>query len=250
MKKSIDFNPIINIIEFNSSQGSQMMEFFVDTPTGCLTRKPLLIRLPTKFQQIELIVEGFEFFEKDSEGTEFITGDVFLITNGEQSGRILIASPQVIVNTKNTTRQKRKKSSTQIVRFLRKEIVDSWQNAFLLALDDYNSSISNDSTLNRNNSNPQSNPKGMNLNKFFPNIDGYFGNFIKLSICFLLIGFIGYMGLNIYGKAMQVQNTRSTNISLNPTALAQNQKDVVDETFKEMGIDRSKLTSDLSCFAE
>lgn len=246
MKKLDDFNPLVIINRLSNDS----MDIYVDVPSGSVTRNPKLLRLPSIFSQLELITEGFDSIEKNNEGVEFISGNVFLVIDNNYQDKILLTSPKIATVDKKSGFKKQRVSNSQTIKILRKEISDTWQEVFLIALERFNSSlplsISNVSNVQVNHQR-----RASTWNTPFPfNLSGIFGNFVKLSICFLLLSLLGYLCLNLYGKAMQVQNTRNTNISLNPTALAKNQTDVVDQTFKEMGIDRSKLTSDLSCFAE
>ena len=246
MKKLDDFSPLVIINRLSNDS----MDIYVDVPSGSVTRNPKLLRLSSVFSQLELITEGFDSIEKNNEGIEFISGNVFLVINNNDQDKILLASPKITTVDKKSGFKKQRVSNSQTIKILRKEISDTWQEVFTIALERFNSSsplsISNASHAQAN---PQRRASSGNT-PFLFNLSGIFGNFVKLSICFLLLSLLGYLCLNLYGKAMQVQNTRNTNISLNPTALAKNQTDVVDQTFKEMGIDRSKLTSDLSCFAE
>lgn len=246
MKKLDDFSPLIIINRLSKDS----MDIYVDVPSGSVTHNPKLLRLPSRFSQLELITEGFDSIEKNDEGVEFISGNVFLVIDNNDQNKMLLASPKITTVDRKIGFKKQRVSNSQTIKILRKEISDTWQEVFLIALERFNSSspltINSDSHAQAT---PQRKASSRNT-PFIFDLNGIFGNFVKLSICFLLLSLLGYLCLNLYGKAMQVQNTRNTNISLNPTALAKNQTDVVDQTFKEMGIDRSKLTSDLSCFAE
>lgn len=246
MKKLDNFSPLVLINRLPNDS----MEIYVDVPSGSLSRNPKLLRLPSFFTQLELVTEGFDLVEKNDQGVEFISGNVFLVIDNNDQSKILLSSPKITTVDKKVGLKKQRISNTQTIKILRKEISDTWQEVFLNALERFNSispiTLSNESSTQLN---TQRKASSRNKRSIFE-LNGFFGNFVKLSICFLLLSLLGYLCLNLYGKAMQVQNTRNTNISLNPTALAKNQTDVVDQTFKEMGIDRSKLTSDLSCFAE
>lgn len=241
MKKIDGFQPSISIQRIRNG----ILSIFVDTPEGCLSRTPRLIYLTDTSTQIEIIVEGFDSFEKNESNDEYITGRVsLLVFEGNSSKSYLLATPKVTLTETNSRIKKQRQSRTANLFSLRKQVSDIWQDCFVYALD----SICNNESTNINLQKTQNRTSNNKTN--FLDANGFFGNLIKISVCLLFLFLIGFLGLNIYGKAMQVKNIKDTSTSLNPNALAKNQQDVVDETFKQMGIDRAKLTSDLSCFAE
>ena len=61
-----------------------------------------------------------------------------------------------------------------------------------------------------------------------------------------------YMGLGLYEKKISVDNqvNSSLNLSMDAKQLTQNDDQAMDKMFREIGIDRNALSSDLSCFSE
>lgn len=224
------------------------LEIFIDTPTGSDQRTPKMLRLKDgleEFSQLELTFEGFEGLNKNTYGQEILSGFIYLILKSESAHeKILLASPDLTVSKYKQGYKRNKVSNTANFNELVKELKKEWQFAFSEALDNASpvqqlAAPHNSSQYKKKNKSPI----------YFEN-SNIFSSIVKIIIVVLLLSGVAYLGLTAYGKALQVETTRNTALSLNPSALAKNQKDVVDETFKEIGIDRSKLTSDLSCFAE
>lgn len=246
--RKLDYSSPDMFINRISIDGSDYLEIFVDTPIGSVSRTPKMIRLKDEFSQLELSFEGFESLSKNTDGQEVISGDIYIIAKYKlREQKHLLASPILTVSKKRQGYKRKKISNTASFLQLTKEIKTDWQSSFSEALDN----VSNTTPLYS----PTKPPEGTKLKKRnrssdFWDFSGFYGGFVKLISVFLIISGIGYLCLSIYGKALQVETTRNTALSLDPEALAKNQKDVVDETFKEIGIDRNKLTSDLSCFVE
>lgn len=247
MRKLDNFSPEI-LINRLSIDSCNYLQVFVDAPTESSLRSPKIIRLEDTFSEIELDFEGFDMISKNSHGQEFISGDIYLVSKYEATERkYILASPKILTLEKHQSHKRKKISSTASLIQLSKEIKSEWQASFADALDDASTPISRSATPI---SSKTMDAKWKNKITDFFSLSGPLGIFVKIVLTIMILNATGYIAISLYNKTLQAKNIKNTAQSLDPVALAKNQTDIVDETFKEMGIDRNKLTSDLSCFAE
>lgn len=246
MRKLENPTPDISIHRL-SVDNADYLEIFIDTPSGSKTRTPKLFRVSDDFTELTLSFEGFDSFNKDASGQEMISGDIYMTATYASASKVSkykLASPSMLINTQKQSYKRNKISNTASLIHLSKEIKSEWQAVFSDALDNVVCANTPTQPMNKTRQNKVIAP----IKPF--EISGTFGVFLKTIFSILMLILLAYVCLSFYNKTLQVKATSSTVLSLNPEALAKNQKDVVDETFKEIGIDREKLTSDLSCFVE
>lgn len=179
--------------------------------------------------------EGFDTLQGDE--NPFLKGNLYIVTKSKfDSKKTLIAEPYIpIVLTKV-------KNQSIAFQELRQVIIESFHNEFYRALNNIEAPRSQLITLHSTQSAPG---KAFSFNDFVGGKSKYIlYSFVGLIFC--------YMALGLYEKKISVDNqaNSSLNLSMDAKQLTKTDDEAMDRMFKDIGIDRNALSSDLSCFSE
>lgn len=185
----------------------------------------------SKVSSISLVFRCFDFASKDKKNSKFVDGELFLnleyFDNSKDLIKILDIREKIFESGKD---------ESYLVSLLKKEMVNKWQYSFNESYIDFLNGEKNVETLTKVSSNKKNKIK-INLKKI--------PLFIVL-VCFSVISITGYA----YLKKSENSKMSKADLSTDPQKLAESQKKALDQTFSELGIDREKVDSDLSCFQE
>lgn len=239
--KAINFTPRIDLI----LQGKDLLiltNFYTKPGNQHAYFKSDLIKLLNYDEVTEISLEvddGFDTLQGDE--APFIQGKIYILSKSNGiNGEIrttLIAEPHIpILQTKV-------KNKSVAFQELRQSLINTIHEEFYQAINSIEQApTSKETHITKQHSAPLS----------VLNILDFSGNKIK----YLTYGIFGlafcYMGLGLYEKKISVDNqvNSSLNLSMDAKQLTQNDDQAMDKMFREIGIDRNALSSDLSCFSE
>lgn len=126
----------------------------------------------------------------------------------------------------------------------KKRIESSWQQVFKSALANI-SKLTQIQDQHSPSSIKSSGWRGAFLNQFGPQAG--IGLYLKTGILFLIAAFLL---LAVISKAMNMFMPQTNTNPLDATALVNDHENTMNKIYDDLGIDRSKLSDDLSCFSE
>lgn len=192
-----------------------------------------MFRIDKNIQTLNLSFSGFDTIFKNREGRESVVGDVFLnLTNNEVQSSIHLAELDLSLSTK---RKGKSESSSQNLINIREEIKKRWQESFS---ENYIEDFGKSNFLSSNGGDTVVNKNWLTSKNILV--------LLTVLVVFVLLFKFVTSDIKLNTQAAQPESKVSTD----PKVLAQNQKEALDQTFKELNIDRNKITSDMSCFQE
>lgn len=234
--------PTIKIIEPNSLL--EDFGFFLDT--RCDANKTpkaslLFIKNLQTCSELSMVFEGFDYLDSNPNGKKYLNGKVFIRQIYEkQPVMTLIANPRYSVDL-NTAVQ----SEVALVRELKAAITKTWITTFNDALEANSKSIQPITTSTKTSSKhhpSRSQQITTPIGKFCKR--KYFGYVVLGATIILFNGFMWSKSTSHISK----QNQPYALANAEQMAIEQDQ--ILNNAFKEIGIDREKLASDMSCFTE
>lgn len=226
--------------------GVDAINIFVDTTSDIdLNRQPknISVRNSNSIIESQLSIQGFDTIEKIN-GHEIMKGEIYLSIKRFDGSKedILLHSPHI--NTCRLTSEK--KSKTLQLEDFRKEVNKLWQDAF------YHSFAlkSEANEVNKLITTPF--PKSQSLlTELLASLRNLKPKGITkiLIYCFCIFAIL-VMGLNLYEKSLKVKAQYNANKAVDPSMLVSEHDEILNKAFADMGIDRSKISNDLSCFSE
>lgn len=226
-----DLDPILTVLIKSTASGNQTS---------------ILLKL-LKYKSItsmKLCFEGFDYFD-ETNNQKRISGKVFLeVSRNDVVEKHLLASPTVeIPNSKRRFGTSRDNLFT--LGEVRKYIINAWNCEFSESQDQLYQAIN---TPEQNHNSLQVKEKSSFIKQIKILLPR--GRAFKILGATVLCLITIYLGLNIYSKVINLSAQKSAIKSLDAESLAKQQDQQLNEAFLDIGIDRSKLTSDLSCFVE
>lgn len=243
MGKKITFQPILSLQTNSTLGGNDKLVVVVDTRGEIsLNGKTALFSISeiSKSKSTYLDFENFNVVEFDQAINKyFIEGKVYLILEKDNLTKTLLSEIKYDV----TKLKKDYPNEGVLVSDLNKRIKNDWNDSFNLAL--------------KSSFQPPK-PTGETTEKtvgesssFFKkiNIPSIKNNKSKTAI-YVFMGILVALNLSyLYSKENNQQQSAAVSL-LSPEAMAQQQEELLDKAFSDIGIDRSKLASDISCFTE
>ena len=236
--KAINFSPKIDLIH-QKNDLLVLTNFYSKSLDQNALFKSELIKILNYDVITEISLEVDEGFDT-IQGGEFpyIQGKVYIFSKSKGgTNKTLIAEPYIPI------KQTRVKNQSVAFQELRQYVINTIHEEFYEAL----SSIEQESTFKTTNGIKHSSSTSTLFN---------LRDVLSGKIKYIAYGFIGlsfcYLGLGLYEKKIAVDNqvNSSLNLSMDAKQLTQNDDQAMDKMFKEIGIDRNALSSDLSCFSE
>lgn len=223
MRKDLFVQPKIIVIK----NDLDLLRIAITPPLNALSGKQ------TKFIQLKdagdirvtrVVVEGFdELF--GCGGSTYISGEVFLeIERVDGVSRIPIA--QYDHPFKRDGR-----INTGAIAAERNNIIEAWSTAYLSAIATPSTAVSK------------------SMSEHLGNMFRLDTGWSKLKITLIALLSI-YIVLAIYSKVLDIGAKQQKNKSPVVADLMADHEDIMENVYAELGVDRSKLTNDLSCFAE
>lgn len=241
MGKKVNFQPILSL-QTNSALGSSDKLIVVVDTRGSISinGKTALFAINdiSQSRSTYLDFESFNVLEFDQAANKyFIEGKVYLTLEKDILTKTLLAEVKYDV-----TKLKNDYSNEGLlVNDLNKRIKNDWNDSFNLAL---KSSFQPQASVDELTNNTQ----GV-IASFFKklNIKSLKKNKTKTAII-ALIGIL--VTLNLSYLHSKSSNQQQSTPLLPAEAMAQQQDELLNKAFSDIGIDRKKLSSDLSCFSE
>lgn len=245
MGKKINFQPILSLQTNSSIGGNDKLVVVIDT-RGMLSLngKTTLLAISdiSQSKTTYLDFENFNIVEIDQATSKyFIGGKVYLTLEKDVLTKTLIAEIKYDV-----TKLKADYSNEGLlVNDLNQRIKSDWNDAFNSALKlSFQSKIQNPTveTTKKTVGNSSSLFKKFNIATFKKNK--------TKTALFVFMGVLVALNLSyLFSKANNQQQNATVSL-LSAEAMAQQQEELLDKAFSDIGIDRSKLASDISCFTE
>lgn len=243
MGKKINFQPILSLQANSTLGGNDKLVVVVDTRGAIsLNGKTALFAISdiSQSKATYLDFENFNVVEIDQTTNKyFIKGKVYLTLEKDVLTKMLIAEIKYDV----TKLKANYPNEGLLVSDLNKRIKNDWNDSFNSAL-----------KLSFQPQNPTVETAKKTVgesNSFFKkiNITTLKKNKTKTAI-FVFMGILVTLNLSyLFSKANNQQQNSAVSL-LSAEAMAQQQEELLDKAFSDIGIDRSKLASDISCFTE
>lgn len=236
--KALNFTPRINLI-LQDKDLLILTNFYTKSGEQHTLFKSDLIKLLNYNEVTEISLELDEGFDT-LQGNEppFLQGKIYIVSkiNGLIKKK-LIAEPYIPI------KQTKVKNKSLAFQELRQYVIDTIHEEFYQAINSIDQHTSGKTT---------------QIEKYqtVPSSTFNIRDILNVKSKYLAYGFIGlafcYMTLSLYEKKIAVDNqvNSSLNLSMDAKQLTQNDDQAMDKMFKEIGIDRNALSSDLSCFSE
>lgn len=255
MYQIIAFKPFISF-HLNSSQ--DQTEFNISLLGSIFGQKSALFQISnySKVETIRLSIEGFDIVTKDQHGSVLngiINLEIKYLEEKNSEFNKLIEFGVYLDQTKSWLKTENLSNDIAVIN---NQIKNTIKEEFLdasYAFEQKNKFSSNDNESITSNSAKQINYKEKNLNSESLNRKSFLSSqkysfpvkFFFFSFLFLTLILICAVTYNQYNQAKMNKNIST---SYDPTT-AKNEQEMLDAAFKEhTGIDRKKLTNDLSCF--
>lgn len=245
LKELKDFSSEI-LLDLKPGNNDQTLSVYVKTISQG-KQNSQITNLPNydSIESISLYFEGFDCINITAQNIETLSGNIFLmVTRGQNVENVLIASPVICLSNRKSLFNNHKKSVNSNLKELRASLFQEWNESFS---DSYDELHTQSVTLI---SKPDPKPLGLpsipfRLKEYLPR-----NKLINGLIISILVLTVGFLGMTVYSKSIHLSAQKTAVKSLDAAALAKQQDEQLNEAFLELGIDRSKLTSDLSCFVE
>lgn len=199
----------------------------------CLNSCSRLIRVhvPLDHMELSLIVAGFDYFEKHTAASKSFAGQILLRqVIGSDIKDIVIATPIYLIGNEEIIH-----SEQSVAKDLKKLITASWKNEFDGAFHTHLS--------------PTTPPQDKKYRFSFVNRFEIFKP-TKFKVLFFILLFFSILNYSLINKANTPKALQAQSTQLPPEQMAREQDEILNNAFKEIGIDREKLASDMSCFTE
>lgn len=239
MNSTNHFEPSITMQPVNDK-----LRIVVDTLEGDLNKSPsmhVILDYPT-VSELNLAFDGFDELEVTPDNKFYIKGRVYLEIHrpSAEVERILISSPHVSVINHTSIKRHQINESTNFNQN-RQTIFSKWQEQFADAVDDLHYYSTEKETVNNTEPTRHAQPvyRSPRKRRFRPNL-AYLFTASLVVVAFVLAFYLSSQ------RGAAPTATQNTDV----WALAAQQNADVDKVFTDMGIDRSKLTADLSCFTD
>ena len=177
-----------------------------------------------------------ELYDKCIEELKSVGLDIYQIPN--------VGSVDICLSKRKSLLDRHQRSVNSNLKDIRTCLFQEWNDCFSDSYDDLQ--VQFDSPVSKQNPEPIKPPSTpFRLKQYFPR-----NKLINGLLISILVLTVGFLGMTIYSKSIQLSAQKTAVKSLDAAALAKQQDEQLNEAFLELGIDRSKLTSDLSCFVE
>lgn len=244
MSKKYNFHPRLAFQDNSTLKGVDSLVVAVDTRgTGCINGKTIMFSLngASKAKATYLAFEGFNVLEFDQEsGKYLINGKVYLVLEQTDTEKHLIADIKYDV----TSIKPDYTAEAALVSDVNAKIKNDWNDSFDLAL----KMLLNPVDQYQQKSQIEKQQRGgawFYFKKPFSYISNNKGKVILPAIISVLVL------LNLAQLFGGKNNQQADAVSLlSAEAMAKQQDEILDKAFSDIGIDRNKLSSDISCFTE
>ena len=235
-----DYIPTIKIIKSESDQDTSTL--FINTQSS-LNRSPstkcISVKKFDSCAEINISLDGFNYLEILNDGQKGLTGRVLLkqILNDSVYFHELAKPFYLIKGDLDGL------SEPAFVEQLKLSIYESWSKTLSKAIGQI-ASLEHKKSFEKGEIKSPAKPGEAALN-FFQKLKS-FNKFWLIGV-----GFLALVSINAYLLASNFNPPNPTSSQLlNAEQMAAQQDEILNNAFKEIGIDREKLASDMSCFTE
>ena len=237
------YSPVLKMTAAENNNGCQILVNTISPLNLQPEVKVCSLPFISKATKFDLEFSGFDYFEVSSNGEKYLGGNIYIkeIVN-ESPILTLLSSPKYLSLDFHSD-----KSEQVLTRITKDHIKREWSECFSELLN---------STFKPRENNTQNHASKVQLLKtpltWFSSIIKK-DSINKKKVTYILIG-ITAVSLNVAmwslgGSNEQMKNSNQLNIK-SAEQMAVEQDAILNNAFKEIGIDREKLASDMSCFTE
>lgn len=235
----------INIVDLNNEIGHTYVLIDNRSPEN-LNTGSRLVALPSlnATLEIDLKVEGFDFVEISKSGEKFISGSVFArqaLIDGEVL--TLLNTPKYLLLDQDTGNQEQLK-----VRQIKKLITQQWSSCFSDAVDKATKPQEATNTISEVAPKLSLSNLSQQTMRLARSLKEKKKSLLVLTLAILII-LANAVILTVINDAKDQYKTSKFDPKT-AEQLATEQDQILNNAFKEIGIDREKLASDMSCFTE